>query len=64
MLRKKWYREVFHTNCPIDLWEYGYKYIAQIMCQTAIYSGSLEGRTLIELIAGETPDISEYLEFF
>ena len=46
-LHKKWYREICHTNCPI---EYRYKYAAQVMCRTLSYSGRLGGMTSIELI--------------
>jgi hypothetical protein len=30
---------------------------------TASYAGQLQGRTPLEAITGETPDISEYLDF-
>ena len=30
---------------------------------TASKSGGLNGRTLLEFVTGETPDISEYLDF-
>ena len=33
------------------------------MRMTASYAGRLQGRTPIEAITGETPDISEYLDF-
>ena len=62
-LRKKWYRTVFRTNCPLKLWDYAIPYIARIMCLTASDSGKLNGRTPMEYITGETPDISEYLDF-
>ena len=25
--RKRWYRWLFRTNCPEQLWEYGYKHV-------------------------------------
>ena len=62
-LRKKWYREMFHTYSPRGLWCYGYPYVAKIMHLTASTSGKLQGRTPLELIIGETPDISQYLYF-
>ena len=62
-LRKKWYRTMFRTNCPRRLWCFGLRYIAQIMQRTASNSGRLEGRTPFETLMGETPDISEYMDF-
>lgn len=62
-LRKKWYRTIFRTNCPRRLWSYGIPHVAKIMSMTASYSGNLDGRTPLEAITGETPDISEYLDF-
>jgi len=62
-LRKKWYRTMFKTNCPIRLWSYGIPHIARIMSLTASFSGDLDGRTPVEYVTGETPDISEYLDF-
>ena len=62
-LKKKWYRILYKMNCPIRLWDYGLQYAAEIMNVTASNSGNLNGRTPLELITGETPDISEYLDF-
>ena len=62
-LRKKWYREMFRTFCPRGLWCYGYPYVAKIMQLTASTAGRLQGRTPLEALTGETPDISEYLDF-
>jgi hypothetical protein len=62
-VRKRWYRTIFRTNCPRRLWNFGIPYICKIMSLTASYAGSLNGRTPIERLFGETPDISEYLDF-
>lgn len=62
-IRKKWYRQIFRTNCPRRLWNYGIPYVCAIMRMTASYSGRLRGRTPLENLTGETPDISEYLDF-
>ena len=45
------------------MWNYGLPYIAKVMQHTASYSNDLNGRTPIEKLTGETPDISEYLDF-
>ena len=62
-IRRKWYRLLFKTNCPSRLWNYGIPYVCSLMNHTASYSGRLQGRTPIEALLGETPDISEYLDF-
>ena len=54
MLRKK---------VPKRLWDYGLRWVCEIMQRTAAWSGSLEGRCPLEIVTGETPDISEYLDF-
>ena len=62
-LRKRWYRTIFRTNCPRSLWNYGLPHIAKIMQLTASNAAGLDGRTPLEIITGDTPDISEYLDF-
>lgn len=62
-VRKKWYRTMFKTNCPKRLWTYGVPYVCALMRMTASHTGRLQGRTPTEAILGETPDISEYLDF-
>ena len=62
-LRKKWYREMFHTYSSRVLLCYGYPYVEKIMQLTASTSGKLQGRIPLELLTGKTPDISEYLDF-
>ena len=62
-IRRRWYRLLFRTNCPSRLWCYGIPYVCALMRLTASHSGRLNGRTPIEVLMGETPDISEYLDF-
>ena len=62
-VRKRWYQTIFKTNCPRRLWTYGVPYACAIMRMMASYAGRLQGRTPIEVVMGETPDISEYLDF-
>ena len=45
------------------LWDYGIKWVCEVMQHTASMSGDLSGRTAIEQLTGETPKISEYLDF-
>ena len=62
-IRKKWYRVMLKKKTPRRLWDYGLRWVCEIMQRTASWSGSLEGRTPLEMVTGETPDISEYLDF-
>jgi hypothetical protein len=48
---------------PKQLWDFGLVYCAEIMQRSANSIYALHGRTPLEEITGETPDISEYLDF-
>ena len=54
---------MYEINCQACLWDYEISHVAAIMNRTASSSGNLDKRTPLELITGETPDISEYLDF-
>ena len=54
---------MFRTYSPRGLWCYGYPYVENIMQLTASTAGKLQGRKPLELITGDTPEISEYLDF-
>ena len=54
---------MFKVGCPRRLWNYGLPHVAKVMQHTASHAGTLNGRTPIEKLTGETPDISEYLDF-
>ena len=62
-LRKRWYRNIFRTNCPRALWNFGLPHFAKIMQLTASNAAGLEGKTPLGKLTGETPDISQYLDF-
>ena len=55
---------MFRMYCPRYLWSYGIPYVAKIMQITASFAADLQGRTPLEALAGETPNISKYLDFF
>ena len=48
---------------PHLLWDYGIWWVCEVMQQTASTSGHLNAHTPLEQLTGETPDISEYLDF-
>ena len=54
---------MFRMYCPRALWSYGIPYVAKIMQITASFASDLQGRKLLELLTGETPNISQYLGF-
>lgn len=58
--RRRWKLLQHRRQIPKRLWDYGLEHISQIMCRT-VRSGS--DRTPYEIVTGETPDISEYIDF-
>ena len=54
---------MFRTYCPRALWSYGIPYVANIIKNTASFAVDIQGRTPLEALTGETPDISQYLDF-
>jgi hypothetical protein len=62
-LRKKWFRLMLRQGVPRRCWDFGIPHVAEIMRLTASHSGRLNGRTPLELVTGETPDISQWLDF-
>jgi hypothetical protein len=62
-VKKRWFRQMTKRKVPKRLWDYGIVWVCEIMSMTANSVFSLDGRTPMEQITGETPDISEYLDF-
>ena len=62
-IRKRWFCVMHKQRVPRRLWDYGIRWVCETMQRTARQSGDLDGRTSIERLTGETPDISEYLDF-
>ena len=50
-------------HVPKWLWDYGLRWVVEIMQRTASDAGTLHGRTGLEKVTGETPEISEYIDF-
>ena len=48
---------------PKRLWDYGIKWVCEVMQCTASTSGDLSGQAALEQLTGKTPEISEYLDF-
>ena len=60
-LKKQYYKKMRESNVPKRLWDYGIKHAARI--GYFIPKQRLEGRSSWEAVTGDTPDISEYLDF-
>ena len=48
---------------PKRLWDYGLRWVVEIMQRTASSAGNLHDRTGLEKVTGETPEILEYIDF-
>ena len=62
-LHKRLFRVMLKQRVPNPLWDYGIRWVSEIMQRIASNSGHVHGRTPLEQLTGETPDISEYLDF-
>ena len=62
-LRKKWFITMIRTKCTKQLWDYGMYWCSEVMPLTHSTAGSINGVVLLEQLTGDTPDISEYLDF-
>ena len=62
-VKKRWYRVMLKKKAPARLWDYGFTWVCETENICANMSKYAEGRTPIEIITGETPDISEYMDF-
>lgn len=62
-VKKRWFRQMTKRRVPKRLWDYGIVWVCETMSMTANSSFALGGRTPLEQVTGETPDISEYLDF-
>ena len=62
-VRRRWFRVVRQQNVPHRLWDFGSKWCCDVMNRTVNSVYELGGRTPLEQVTGETPDISEYMDF-
>ena len=49
------------TNTPVRLWDFCWKYLAELRCLTAVNNVYLEGGTPYQKVHGYTPNIAEFL---
>ena len=62
-IKLRWYRLQAKKNVPERLWDFGISYVCETGNIIPTRSKYSKGRTPIECISGDTPDISEYLDF-
>ena len=61
---KKMTRRLMNTRrVPHRLWDFAAVYASEVICRTAQPLFSLHGRTPLEVVTGDTPDISEYIQY-
>ena len=54
---------MINRKVPKRLWDYGIRWVCEVMRLTSNTARTLHARTPLEQVTGETPDISEYLDF-
>ena len=59
-LKKRWKHRMSIKRIPRRLWDYGLVYESEIMSRTA---RGVDKRTGIQRVTGDTPDISEWIDF-
>lgn len=62
-LKKRLYRIMMKRKIPARLWCFCLSWVAETGNVTVSSSRYADGRTPLEIITGETPDITEYLDF-
>jgi Reverse transcriptase (RNA-dependent DNA polymerase) len=58
--RRRWRSRMAHRSVPLRWWDFGFVYEAEIMSRTARGPNSRPG---IEILTGDSVDISEWLDF-
>lgn len=59
-LKKRWRNRMLRRKVPPRLWDYGLIYEASILNRVPC---GTQARTGIEIVTGDTPDLSEWLDF-
>ena len=62
-IKRRWYRVMNKKAIPKRLWDFGLVWGCETGNMTVSSSRYANGRTGLETITGETPDISEYIDF-
>jgi hypothetical protein len=62
-IRRKWYRVMLKKNVPKLFWDYGLRWVCEIMSRTLTRTQRMNGGITSQNVTGETVDISNYLDF-
>jgi hypothetical protein len=62
-VRRKWYRVKFRKNVTKLFWDYGLRWLCEIMSRTHTRTQRINGGIPLQNVTGETVDISNYLDF-
>lgn len=62
-IKIRWYRIMSRSGAPVCVWDFGLVWTCETSCLSVSSSRYANGRTSMEIVTGETPDISEYLDF-
>jgi hypothetical protein len=62
-VKKRWYRVMMKKSVLPRLWDFGIVWICKTANLTVSSSRYANGQTPLEYITGETPNISEYIDF-
>ena len=62
-IKRRWYHLMMKKKVPKRLWDFGITWICETGNLAVSSSRYANGRTSIEIITGDTPDISEYIDF-
>lgn len=62
-IKRRWYRIMMKKNVPKRLWDFGFVWVCDTGNMTVSSSRYAKGRTPLEIVTGETPEISEYIDF-
>ena len=62
-IKHRWYRIISKKNVPRRLWDFGFIWTCETGNISVSSSKYFSGRTLIEIVTGETPDFREYTDF-
>ena len=62
-IKRRWYHIMMKKRVPRRMWDFGLVWVCDTGNLSVSSSKYANGRTAIEIVTGETPDISEYLDF-
>ena len=62
-VKRKWFRVMIKKKVPKVFWDYGYRWVCEVMQRTYLRGHRLDGGVPLQNVTGETVEIWEYLDF-